>query len=169
MRLRSAWASPHSSGSRERQCRNCMDMNMCVRVLSGPNGKIGGLLDLAESQQRERPRPMHAKQHRIKRAEVVCSVSCVYGARGIAGLALHKCDSVVSKRIIGTQTDGLIQLATGAVMLVPKPQRSTDRAMCCRVTRIGRQCLSSSLKCQSNLAFTLARLQQECVLKMRER
>src|SRR5215470_2511304 len=80
----------YSSGSRERQCRNRMDMNMCVRVLSGTTGKIGGLLDFAQPQQRERPRPMHAKQHRIKRAEVNRRVGCVYRAPGIAGLALHK-------------------------------------------------------------------------------
>ena len=51
------------------------------------HGKIGGLLDLAEPQQRERPHPMRPEHHRIKRAETSCDVSCVYRASGIAGLS----------------------------------------------------------------------------------
>src|SRR5262245_22746191 len=37
----------HSSCRRERQCRNCMGVNMSVGLLSNTNSKIGGLLDLA--------------------------------------------------------------------------------------------------------------------------
>jgi hypothetical protein len=79
-----------------------MCVNMSVRLLSTTNGKFGGLLNSAEPQQRERPRPMYRKQHRIKRAEMSCDVSCVYRARGIADLAMHHCEGVVSQRIAGT-------------------------------------------------------------------
>ena len=79
-----------------------MGVNMSVRQPSGTNGKIRSLLDLAEPQQCERPRPMHRKQHRIKRAEMICGVSRLYRARGIAGLTVHKCEGVVSHRIAGT-------------------------------------------------------------------
>jgi hypothetical protein len=91
-----------SSGSRQRQRRDGMGVNMSVRQLSSTNGKISSLLDLAEPQQCERPRPMHRKQHRIKRAEMICGVSCLYHARGIAGLTVYECESVVSHRIAWT-------------------------------------------------------------------
>ena len=122
-------------------------MNMIARMSPNKPGTIGSLLDLAEPQQRERPHPMRPEHHRIKRAELSCDVSRVYRTPGIAGLALHKCKRVVSERIIGTQTNGLIELANGAVVRVLKPQRSTDRAMCCRVAWIRLQCLSGSLNC----------------------
>jgi len=47
-----------------------------------------------------------------------CDIGCVDRAPGISGLALHKGQRVVSKRIIGTQANGLIELANGAVVRV---------------------------------------------------
>ena len=41
-----------------------MGVNMSVRQPSGTNGKISSLLDLAEPQQCERPRPLHCARER---------------------------------------------------------------------------------------------------------
>jgi hypothetical protein len=80
-------------------------------------GTLCGLLDLAEPPQRER-RPEH---HRIKWAEMSCDVNCIYRAGWVTGLGLHKSERVVSERIVGTQANGLIELANGTVVLVLKP------------------------------------------------
>ena len=98
-----------------------MGVNMIVGILPNTIGTIGGLLNLAEPQQRERPRPMRPEHHRIKRAEMKCDVGRVYRARRIAGLTLHECKGVVSEGIIGTQANGLIEPADGAVVRAPKP------------------------------------------------
>jgi hypothetical protein len=109
---------------------------------------------------------MHAEQHRIKRAQAICHLRCVERARWIPGLAVHKRKRVVSKRVAGAQTDGVVKLASGTVMLTPKPQGPAHCAMCRRVAGIGFQSLPRSLESQGNLTLALTSLQQECVLKM---
>ncbi len=82
---------------------------MCVNMIAGilPNkfSTIGGLLNLAQPEQRERPHPMSTEHHRIKRTEMKCDIGCVYCACRVPGLSLHECKRVVSEGIIGTQAD----------------------------------------------------------------
>ena len=96
---------------------------------------------------------MRPEHHRIERAETSCDVSRLYRASRVAGLTLNECKRVVGESIIGAQTNGLIEVADGSVVGVRKPLCSTDRAMCRRVAGIGHEGLSSSLKCQGDLAF----------------
>ena len=64
---------------------------MCMDMIAGipPDkfGTIGGLLNLAEPKQRERPHPVCPEHHRIEWAEMGRDISCVYRASGITGLA----------------------------------------------------------------------------------
>ena len=79
-----------------------MCVNMSIRLLSTAKGKVSRLFNSAEPQQRERPRPMYRKQHRIKRTEMSRCISRVQRERRIARLAMDECEAVVSQRVART-------------------------------------------------------------------
>src|ERR1700757_2608798 len=126
---------------------------MIAGILPNKFGTIGGLLNLPQTEQRERPHPMCPEHHRIERAEMSCDVGRLYRLPRIAGLALHECKRVMSEGIVGTETNGLIEVADGAVMRVREPLRSTHRAMCRRIAGIRHEGLAGSLEGQSDLAL----------------
>src|ERR1700733_14702313 len=145
-----------------------MRVNRGVRLLSNKKRKFGGLLNSSETQQSGCPRGMNDKQHRIVRAEPSCDIGCIDRAGGVAGVAMHECESEVSRRVMGAQADRLIERAGRAFVLALKPQCTAHRPMCRRIARVGLQSLSGGFKCQSNLVFLRACFEDERVLKMRK-